>query len=157
VESSEAVLARIRFRAPQQTTQLSFSATAVISGDNWPAPVPIPVTATIAGISIFLPRGQRRLTIAQGGKATAQLVVRALGKPETVEFVMFATPQGIGIEGGSARTSLINAGQTVSFDLTFEASPDAPLGVHELQGLAFRTLDRQVQRNLDHLLSFDVR
>src|SRR5262249_10242324 len=65
-------------------------------------------------------------------------------------------PQGIGIEGGSARTSLINAGQTVSFDLTFEASPDAPLGVHELQGLAFRTLDRQVQRNLDHFLSLHL-
>jgi hypothetical protein len=154
VEQDETVEPKIHFKAPQQPIQLTFSATAVIVGDGWPAPVRIPVEATIAGISIRA--AIRRLTIVQGGTATAQLEVTSFGGPETVEFVMFAAPQGIRIEGGSTRVSLA-AGQTVPFSLTFRADPDATLGVHELQGLVFRTLDGQVQGSLDHFLTFDVR
>jgi hypothetical protein len=49
VEESEAVLVTVRFSAPESPVEDSFSATAVIVGDGWPAPVQIPASANIAG------------------------------------------------------------------------------------------------------------
>lgn len=154
VVGGEAVLVKVRFRAPLQPPQDTFTATAVIAGDNWSMEFSISVQASIGGISVqFQPR---ILNIVQGGRATAQLQVRSLGGPPTdVSFFMVAAPQGISLDGGGL-TVPVGSHETATRTVTFVAQLDAEPGTHELQGLRFSAFNGTLQGSLDHLLKFNV-
>jgi Domain of unknown function (DUF4185) len=156
VSANEAVLVSVRFTAPMPPSADAFAATAVMVALTWPAPVRIPLTATVAGVEVDVITPSFR--IAQGGTATAKLMVRSLGGPDArVNFFSLTAPQGV-FTDPATQSCFVPRDGAVPFDLVFRADRQAPPGVHELQGLAFNAFEGEQDGEfaLDHRLTVEV-
>jgi len=120
VLSGQAIEVDLRF-APTASTPYNCSATLVISGDTWPEPIQVPLTAIVGEVQVNVPA----ITVAQNQSTTVPVTISLSSGPDvTVSLAVeeYSTLSPVGILSVDESPAAISSSPAVSATRNLTAS-----------------------------------